>query len=195
MHLEQILYIIKMKKGWTCMIDDLFFDTDCLSAFLWINDTNLLEQLYAGKIIIPGPVYQELSNPSIPHIKKRADFLLTKGVALIKQIDLDKDESILYRMLVKGTKTEKAIGKGEAAGIALAKTYDGILASNNWKDIGLYIKKYELRHIDTGIILVEGVKKKLITEKQGNIMWEQMINKNRMLPEKTFYDYLKKHKK
>ena len=34
------------------MTDDLFFDTDCLSAFLWINDTNILQALYAGKIVI-----------------------------------------------------------------------------------------------------------------------------------------------
>ena len=166
------------------MTDDLFFDTDCLSAFLWINDTNLLEQLYGGKIIIPGPVYQELSNPSIPHIKKRADTLVGKEFASIKQIEVDKEEYDLYRTLVKGTKTEKAIGKGEAAGIALAKTYDGILASNNWKDIALYIQKYNLRHIDTGTILIEGLKKELITEAQGNTIWEQMLNRNRMLPEK-----------
>lgn len=175
------------------MINDLFFDTDCLSAFLWINDTNLLEQLYSGKIVIPGPVYQELSNPCIPHIKKRADALLNKEVALIKQIDTDKDEYNLYRKLVKGTKMVKAIGKGEAAGIALAKTYNGILASNNWKDIALHIQNYNLRHIDTGAILIEGLEKNLITEEQGNTVWKQMLSKNRMLPERTFSDYLNKH--
>lgn len=177
------------------MTNELFFDTDCLSAFLWINDTNLLEQLYGGKIVIPGPVYQELSNPSIPHIKRRADALLNKDIAAVKQIDTDKEEYNLYRILVKGTKTEKAIGKGEAAAIALAKTYGGILASNNWKDIALYIDKYDLKHIDTGTILTEGLKKSLLTEEQGNAVWEQMLNKNRMLPEKTFSDYLKKYKK
>lgn len=44
------------------MTDDLFFDTDCLSAFLWINDTNILHELYGGRIVLPEPVYQELSN-------------------------------------------------------------------------------------------------------------------------------------
>ena len=77
-------------------------------------------------------------------------------------------------VLVKGTKTEKAIGKGEAAGIALTKTYGGILASNNCKDIALYIEKYNLKHIDTGRILIEGLEKALITEEQGNTVWEQM---------------------
>lgn len=28
------------------MTDELFFDTDCLSAFLWINGTNILHELY-----------------------------------------------------------------------------------------------------------------------------------------------------
>ena len=32
------------------MTDELFFDTDCFSAFLWINNTNLLQKLYSGRI-------------------------------------------------------------------------------------------------------------------------------------------------
>lgn len=58
------------------MTDDLFFDTDCLSAFLWINDTNILHELYGGRIVLPETVYQELSNPCIPHIGQRTDLLL-----------------------------------------------------------------------------------------------------------------------
>lgn len=58
------------------MTDDLLFDTDCLSAFLWINDTNILHELYGGRIVLPEPVYQELSNPCIPHIGQRTDLLL-----------------------------------------------------------------------------------------------------------------------
>ena len=58
------------------MTDDLFFDTDCLSAFLWINDTNILHELDGGRSVLPEPVYQELSNPCIPHIGQRTDLLL-----------------------------------------------------------------------------------------------------------------------
>lgn len=172
------------------MTDALFFDTDCLSAFLWIDDTGLLEQLYGGKIVIPGPVYQELSNPCIPHMKARTDALLSRKTAFLKQIETDKDEYHLYRTLVKGTKEKKAIGKGEAAGIALSRTYEGILASNNWKDTACYIKKYSLRYTDTGHILLEGLKRGLLTEAQGNRIWQQMRSKNRRLPGKTFSDYL-----
>ena len=172
------------------MTDALFFDTDCLSAFLWIDNTGLLEQLYGGKIVIPGPVYQELSNPCIPHMKARTDALLSRKTAFLKQIETDKTEYHLYRTLVKGTKEKKAIGKGEAAGIALSRTYQGILASNNWKDTASYIKKYGLRHTDTGHILLEGLRRGLLTETQGNQIWQQMRSKNRRLPGKTFSDYL-----
>lgn len=79
------------------MSNNLFFDTDCLSAFLWINDTNILEVLYGGDIVIPSPVYQELSNPCIPHIKNRADVLLAKKVASVMQIESDKEEYQIIR--------------------------------------------------------------------------------------------------
>lgn len=74
------------------MTENLFFDTDCLSAFLWINDTNVLETLYGGKIILPEPVYQELSNPSIPHIKRRADSFINSNVAKVQQINMGTEE-------------------------------------------------------------------------------------------------------
>ena len=118
---------------------------------------------------MPEPVYQELSNPSIPHIKQRADKLISTHIASVQQI-----------------------GRGEAAGIALTKTYNGILASNNYKDIALYIKRYHLKHVDTGHILMEAMEKQIITELEGNTIWQNMLNKNRRLPETSFTDYLRK---
>lgn len=176
------------------MTDELFFDTDCLSSFLWINDTNLLELLYGGNIVILAPVYQELSNPSIPHIKQRVDTLISNKSAIVQQIEADKEEYRLYRELINGSKNEKAIGNGEAAGIALAKTYNGILASNNWKDIAPFIEKFNLKHIDTGQILLSGLEKGYITESQGNAIWQKMLKRKRKLPEANFSDYICKYK-
>ena len=173
------------------MTDNLFFDTDCLSAFLWINDTNIIEVLYGGNIVLPDQVYLELSNPHVPHLKTRADALISKNLASVKSIDVGTDEYQLYRNLTKGNKSNKAIGKGEAAGIALAATYKGVLASNNYRDIAPYIEKYGLRHVDTGMILSEALGKKLITEDEGNSIWQKMLNRNRKLPANSFSDYLK----
>lgn len=175
------------------MTEDLFFDTDCLSAFLWINDTNILEVLYGGNIVLPDQVYLELSNPYVPHLKMRADDLIEREVASVKTIETDTKEYKLYRELVKGDEHNKAIGKGEAAGIALASTYDGILASNNYRDIAPYIEQYHLRHVDTGTILKEAMDKKIITEDEGNTIWQKMLNRNRKLPADSFSEYLRKN--
>ena len=172
------------------MTNDLYFYTDCLSAFLWVNDTNILHELYGGKIVLPEPVYQELANPCIPHIKQRADLMIANKDVSVKTIDTGTEEYKLYATLVRGEKGQKSIGRGEAGGIALAKTYNGILASNNYRDIAPYIKKYNLKHIDTGQILTEALKKGIITEIDGNNIWEKMLAKKRKLPANTFSEYL-----
>ena len=85
---------------------------------------------------------------------------------------------------------EKIIGRGEAAGIALTKKYEGTLASNNLRDIAGYVAKYNLKHTTTGDILIEALEKGLITEDQGNQLWAGMLAKRRKLPAVTFTDYL-----
>ena len=177
------------------MTNDLFFDTDCLSAFLWINNTNILHELYGGKIVLPEPVYQELSNPSIPHIKQRTDVMISRNDVSVKTIEAGTEEYKLYTALVRGENGQKTIGRGEAGGIALAKTYNGILASNNYKDSAPYIEKYNLKHIDTGQILVEALESGLITETDGNDIWRKMLAKKRKLPANSFSEYLAGKKK
>lgn len=46
------------------MTKQLFFDTDCLSSFLWVHREDILLRLYPGKIVLPQQVFNELSNNS-----------------------------------------------------------------------------------------------------------------------------------
>lgn len=78
----------------------------------------------------------------------------------------------------------KIIGNGEAAGIAMAKHRNGILCSNNLRDIIPFIKKYDVKNITTGEILKEALKADLITEDDGNRIWAEMLAKRRILPAK-----------
>lgn len=174
------------------MTDKLFFDTDCISAFLWVKEENILLKLYPGKIILPKPVFNELTNPSIPHIKRKVNQLCLSGDVSTKEILVNTEEyKLYYELAISPPKREKVIGKGEAAAIALAKTHNGIIASNNLRDISKYIEKYELEHITTGDILVAALNKGYIDEQTGNQIWTNMIGKRRMLPTTTFTDYLK----
>lgn len=77
----------------------------------------------------------------------------------------------------------------------MAKQYNGILASNNYRDIAPYIERYGLKNTDTGHILIEAMEKKIITKADGNLIWKKMLDKNRKLPETTFSEYIKKHYK
>jgi len=69
------------------MTDSLFFDTDCISAFLWVNSQSLLAGLYPGRVVIPRPVYDELSYPITPHLKQRIDYLINNKLADLAAID------------------------------------------------------------------------------------------------------------
>ncbi len=155
----------------------VFIDTDCISSFLWVNDINVLEALYGGRIIIPEPVYSELSKPRVPHLKERTDDLIDKGSAYIGEIEFGSESHELYLSLLKGEKGQVRIGRGEASGIALAKVNNGILASNNFKDVSYYVKKYGLEHTSTPDILVEALKEKIITETEGDEIWAKMLAK------------------
>ena len=170
----------------------LFFDTDCLSAFLWVNQENLLEQLYCERIVIPAEVYKELSIPTIPHLKAKVDLMLKNGIARKASIQTETKEYHLYRKLVTASDSGHVIiGDGEAAAIALAKVYNGILVSNNLKDILVYVHEFSLQHKTTGTILKEALEAGLITEVFGNQLWQGMLKKRRKLGFLTFSDYLK----
>jgi len=176
------------------LTEPLFFDTDCLSAFLWINNQSLLAQLYPGRIIIPAQVYEELSIPSIPHLKNRIDSMINSGDASIKHILTNTEEYELYRKLSDSPdKGHVIIGSGEAAAIALAKQYDGILASNNLRDVSVYVSEFELHHKTTGDILKDALDSGLITESDGNQLWQDMLKKRRILGYPTFSDFLKSY--
>lgn len=71
------------------MTKDYFFDTDCLSSFLWVNNVNILKELYGGKIIFPSQVYDELSNPAISRLKQRVDDLIEDNGEKVQEIEVE----------------------------------------------------------------------------------------------------------
>ena len=170
----------------------MFFDTDCLSAFLWVNNTSIIAQLYPGRVIIPAQVYAELANPAIPHIRARVDSMIAGGDAVIESIQAGTEEYRLYRKMVSAPDPGHVIiGPGEAAAIVLAKAQCGILASNNLKDVSSYVVEFGLRHTTTGDILKEAMESGLITESEGNRLWQDMLRKRRRLGYPSFSDFLK----
>ena len=158
-----------------------FYDTDCLSCFIAIDDTSLLEEQFEC-IYLPFEVYDEFDRPHIQNLKNRVDNLIDKGFVKIVKFDTDTEDYLLFLKV------------GEAAVIAHAKKHNGIVASNNTKDVMPYVEKYNLERISTGDILEMALEKGLITEKEGNIIWSRMLKRGRWLVEKDFTSYLQKNK-
>ena len=175
------------------MTDSLFFDADCICAFLWINEESLLEKMYSGKIVIPKEVYNEIDRPTIPHLKARIDQLIANGSAIVMSMDINSEEYSLYRELTTFS-GNKLIGSGEAASISLAKKHNGVLGSNNLRDVAYYVKKYSLKHVTTGDILVEAFQKGLITEQEGNTIWANMLKKKRKIGANSFTEFFQESK-
>lgn len=158
---------------------------------MWVRKEDIVTNLYTGKIILPQPVYNELSNPSIPHIKRRIKELCDNNLVSTQQIEVGSEEyNIYHKLAILPPKGEVKIGKGEATAIALVKVYGGTIASNNLKDISKYVEKYNLKHVTTGDILIKALNDGLITEDDGNDIWRKMKSKKRMLPTDTFSEFI-----
>lgn len=169
------------------MKKDIFYDTDCLSCFVIIDDVTILKKLF-DKVIIPSEVYSEFEKVS--RLCRRVDLLVQENFVEIIDMDLDSEVYELFTSLFHGYHIGKEIGRGEAAAIALAVKNNGILASNNTKDIITAIKEYNLTRIKTGDILVKAFNEGFIDEEKGNKIWAKMLKKNRYLTADSFSDYL-----
>ncbi|MDU7496509.1 hypothetical protein [Sneathia sanguinegens] len=154
----------------------------------------MLEKMFPGKIVIPKEVYNEIDRPMIPHLKTRIDQLIANGSAIVMSMDISSEEYALYRELTTDSGRNKVIGRGEAASISLAKKHNGVLGSNNLRDVSYYIKKYSLKNVTTGDILVEAFQKGLITEQEGNTIWTNMLNKKRKIGANSFTEFLQRSK-
>ncbi len=182
-----------MKNKYLNLAKQIYFDTDCLASFLLVEKEEIIEKLFKGRIVIPRQVYAELDRPAIRNILKiKLDNFIKNSKAKIYYTEINTNEERLYKELICG-KEGKSIGSGEAICIALAKTFNGILSSNNLKDICLHIKKYSLEFITTGNILVMALKEELINESEGEAIWQMMLKNKRKIGPNTFKEYLEQH--
>lgn len=83
------------------MIEQIFFDTDCISSFLWVDRTDILLNLYGKQIILPEQVLDELSNPSVRHLSTKVNQLLSQNQIGTEKILVGTEESKLYYMLTR----------------------------------------------------------------------------------------------
>ena len=111
----------------------VFYDTDCLSCFLWVEREDIIFKLW-DKVYISNKVYDELKSPFVPFLNQKIDKLIKNKKVEIVDIETGSKEEQLYRKLTNKN-NQKIIGKGEASTISLVVNNGGTMASNNLKDI------------------------------------------------------------
>lgn len=75
--------------------------------------------------------------------------------------------------------------------MVLAKFNEGILASNNLRDVKKYTHEFNLKLITTADILIDAFTELYIDETEANKIWADMLKKQRKLPAASFSEYLR----
>ena len=172
------------------MNTQVFYDTDCLECFLFVDAGYILEELFS-KIIIPEQVYNELMDNNTPSIVKTNFNKLKDGFVETREIQFASPEYTAYKAIEKGlwSKTGKICGSGESAAMALAHLNDGIVASNNLSDVEEYIGSLDIELITSSMILSKAFEKDIVSETTANSLWKGMLNEGINLPKGSFSDY------
>lgn len=168
----------------------VFYDTDCLECFLFVDAGHILEELFS-KIIIPEQVYSEIMAENTPAIVKKNFKNLKNRFVEIKEISFLSQEYTTYNLIKKGlwSKTGEICGSGESAAITLAHLNNGLVASNNLSDVEEYIESLDIELITSSMILSKAVERDIISKENADDLWKGMINKGIKLPKESFSDY------
>ncbi len=122
--------------------------------------------------------------------------MISAGQLRVVEINSGTEEFDLYYKLTQNPDAgHMVIGDGEASSIALAKSQNGIVASNNFRDILSYVEEYNLEYTTTGLIMIDAYNRGIITEDEGNALWDRMLSKRRKLGANTFTEYLRNNSK
>ncbi len=168
----------------------VFYDTDCLECFLFVDAGHILEKLFT-KIVIPEQVYNELMDNNTPPIVKTNFNKLKNGFVETREIPFTSQEYSTYKLIEGGfwSQTGKVCGKGESAAMALAHLNNGIVASNNLSDVEEYIESLDIELITSSMILSKAVEKGIVSENDANGLWKGMIKEGIDLPKNSFTEY------
>jgi hypothetical protein len=167
----------------------LVLDTDFLSSFAWVDRIDILESLYADHMVLLDEVALEIARVS--HLATRVQACVQRGSIQAVSIVSDSPEALeLARILDSGR-----YGRGESACMAYLMNNSGTMGSNNLADVKGFCIKNDKKLLCTGDCLCEALNQNIITLREGNVLWQRMIDKQRKLPTATLSDYIKSLRK
>jgi len=165
----------------------LVLDADLLSHFSCIDRLDILEKLYAKKMVILDEVMEEINRRE--ELGNRVQSCIdNSSMTRISMVATSSEAVELARLRGEGR-----LGKGEAACMAYLKYNLGSLGSNNLSDIKKMTVEKNITLITTEDVLYQALQKKIITIEEAENVWAAIITKGRELPTKTFSERLSMH--
>ena len=141
---------------------------------------------------MPERVYMELNRKKTnPNVKNNLKLLIDEGFVEIEKIEFASQEYYDYTCMIEGYWTDDVpIGFGEAAAMALALKYNGIVASNNLSDVSNLAKLDEVPILTFSMIMSFCLELNLMSRDEINSIWKELINNtNQKLPKNSFDEY------
>ncbi|MBE6509697.1 MAG: hypothetical protein E7Z74_00290 [Methanobrevibacter millerae] len=132
----------------------IFYDSDVLICFLKINEIEILKELFS-KVIISKNVKEELTNVNAPKNEvNEINRLIEEKFIEVVEIEVLSSEYSYYKCMINGfwSNGEK-LGFGESSAMALAISNNGIVASNNLKDVSDISDNFNIPIITSSLIL------------------------------------------
>ncbi|WAM33794.1 hypothetical protein [Caldicellulosiruptor morganii] len=174
----------------------IFFDNDCICSFSWVNRLDILITLFENNIYIPANVIREIERLKFTkskYVYENIKRQIESGSFKVAELT-PSDEFFPEYIQLTDKDNINRIGEGEAEAIALAKQYNGTLASNNLKDVLPNIQPDHPPLITTETILYLAYQQKLISFQEGQQILDEMQLRKRKLSTYSFFELLDKYK-
>lgn len=170
-----------------------YFDADCLSSFLAVSKLSIPFLVIDGSVIIPKEVYDEVIAAREEGFREQLESILKSKLAKVEEIKVFSKEGELYfKFHENPDEGFLPVGRGEAAAMALAISNDGVLVSNNLKDVMQYVRSKEISLLTTGMIIHEAIEQNVISKNEATEYWSEMIIHGCKLGAQTYEEYVDK---
>lgn len=171
----------------------IYLDADFLISFLDCQEScfHIVQAVCKGnELIVPLEIDTEISRyKGRQRVKRRLDNLVKNHIVSIFEIDVTHIAATHKYMLQQKRPKCRKIDAGEAAAIALCISENGVLASNNMKDVAKYAEDYNLKHITTARVLNKAYEDGVINEETAERIWSEIISLDHKMPGNTFAEY------
>lgn len=148
----------------------VIIDNTIVSNFGNVNRFDILENLYAGNIVIPHAVMTEcvMVEKLISHVRDAID----EGWLEVYTLEYGKSND----ELIEFVKLRKRFGYGECAVMAIAKSWECTVASDDMRAVRKFCLNNSVTLIGTLGILYQAYNQGFLTEVEAESLLQRMMN-------------------